>query len=171
MIAKQLLPKELESTVMIRFQDCDPFRHLNNVHYIDYFMNAREDQLAHFYNFRLFDVVQQTNHGWVVTKTQIAYLSPATMQEQVVIRTHLIRMTESVLVVEGLMMDETAQRLKSVSWIEFAFVNLQTGRTAKHSDDLMDFFSSVIVDDIYAPNAFNERVDTLKTEFRKPANP
>lgn len=42
-------PKELESIAVARFQDCDPFSHLNNARYIDYFLNAREDQLALFY--------------------------------------------------------------------------------------------------------------------------
>src|SRR5262245_4588822 len=108
MITEQPLPKELESTTVIRFQDCDPFRHLNNAHYIDYFMNAREDHLIQFYDFHIFEFSQKTNDGWVVTKNQIAYLSPAMMQEQVVIRTQLIQMTASTLVVEGVMLDQAA---------------------------------------------------------------
>ncbi len=39
------LKKIIESKVKIRFPDCDPFNHLNNSKYIDYFINAREDQL------------------------------------------------------------------------------------------------------------------------------
>src|SRR5258707_7296042 len=93
----QALPKELESIAYVRFQDCDPFQHLNNARYIDYFMNAREVQLIQFYNFRIFDVPKQTNQGWVVTRTQIAYLSPAMMQEYLVIRTRLIPMTDTQL--------------------------------------------------------------------------
>ncbi len=30
-----------ESKVLIRFSDCDPFNHLNNARYIDYFINAQ----------------------------------------------------------------------------------------------------------------------------------
>ena len=30
-------PLERESEVVIRFPDCDPFRHLNNSRYVDYF--------------------------------------------------------------------------------------------------------------------------------------
>jgi acyl-CoA thioester hydrolase len=36
MINAPILSKELESTAVIRFQDCDPFGHLNNARYIDY---------------------------------------------------------------------------------------------------------------------------------------
>jgi YbgC/YbaW family acyl-CoA thioester hydrolase len=88
MFTDQTLPKELESTAVIRFQDCDPYRHLNNARYIDYFMNARQDQLEQFYDFDIFNA--DANHAWVVSKTQIAYLTPATMLEQVMIRTCLL---------------------------------------------------------------------------------
>lgn len=30
-------PKETESRVVVRFQDCDPLQHLNNAKYFDYF--------------------------------------------------------------------------------------------------------------------------------------
>ena len=44
------LSKILESKVKIRFQDCDPFNHLNNAAYINYFINAREDQILENYH-------------------------------------------------------------------------------------------------------------------------
>src|SRR5215211_2576793 len=132
MTIEQTLAKELETTATIRFQDCDPFQHLNNARYIDYFMNAREDQLKQFYNFDIFKETQRTGQGWVVTKNQLAYLYPAAVQEQVVIRTNLVKMTDSVLVVEGLMLDSAARRLKSVAWIEFTYVSIQTGRSTHH---------------------------------------
>jgi YbgC/YbaW family acyl-CoA thioester hydrolase len=167
MIHDPVLDKVLESTAIIRFQDCDPFQHLNNTRYIDYFMNAREDQLDQFYNFRIFEVFQQTGHSWVVTKNQIAYLAPAIMQEQVIIRTQLIHMSDSRIVVEGMMLDKNARRLKSVAWIEFAYVSLLDGRPVSHPDNLMDFFRVVQVEGIYEADGFNQRVDTLRGQFRK----
>ncbi|MEZ4672419.1 MAG: acyl-CoA thioesterase [Anaerolineae bacterium] len=168
MLLQDTLPKVLESTATIRFHDCDPFRHLNNARYIDYFMNAREDHLAQYYDFRIFDVAQQTGYGWVVTKTQIAYMSPAMMQEQVIIRTQLIHMSENNLVVEGVMLNAAGKRIKAASWIEFTYVNLGTGRTAQHDDDLMTLFRTVVVSDAYAV-PFDERMNQLRAEFRKPA--
>ena len=44
------MTKILESKIRVRFQDCDPFNHLNNSSYIDYFFDAREDQLHNRYN-------------------------------------------------------------------------------------------------------------------------
>ncbi|MBA3874195.1 MAG: acyl-CoA thioesterase [Anaerolineae bacterium] len=161
------LPKDLESTAIIRFQDCDPFQHLNNARYIDYFMNAREDHLKHFYHFDIFKETQRTQQGWVVTKNQLAYLSPASVQEEVLIRTRLIHMTPSVLVVEGLMLDAAAKRLKAVAWIEFTYVSLQTGRTTTHPDEFMSMFRPVVIEAAYSPDGFNQRIDALKAEFRR----
>lgn len=170
MIGQPALPKELQSTAVIRFQDCDPFRHLNNARYTDYFMNAREDQLKEFYHFNIFDVAQETNHGWVVSKTHIAYLFPAMMQETVLIRTQLIQMTDTILVVEGVMLDEAASRPKAVSWIEFTFVNLATGRPAKHSEEFMGSFGPVVVEGHFTTDGFNARVGEIKAHYRSLAS-
>ncbi|MEO8613236.1 MAG: acyl-CoA thioesterase [Chloroflexota bacterium] len=169
MINERPLEKQLETTAIIRFQDCDPFQHLNNARYIDYFMNAREDQLKQFYDFRIFEVFEQTGHAWVVTKNQIAYLAPAVMLEEVIIQTQLIQMTDTILVVEGLMLDKVRGRLKSVVWIEFAFVSLLNGKTAKHPDEFMNQFQPVLVDGIFDTNGFSARVNTLKGQYRRQA--
>ena len=165
------LPKELESTALVRFQDCDPFGHLNNARYIDYFMNARQDQLTQFYQFDIFGVAKETNEGWVVTRTHIAYLSPALMTEQVLIQTRLIHMTDSTLVVEGVMLNRDATRLKAVCWIEFAFVSLSSGKRSKHSEDWMKFFGEVVVDGVYDVAGFNSRVEVLKGLYRRVSAP
>jgi acyl-CoA thioester hydrolase len=169
MIDERPLDKQLETTAIIRFQDCDPFQHLNNARYIDYFMNAREDQLKQFYSFNIFDVFQEMGHSWVVTKNQIAYLAPAVMLEEVIIQTQLIQMTENILVVEGIMLDKGRQRLKSVVWIEFAFVSLLNGKPAKHPDEFMNQFQPVRVDGIFDANGFTARVSTLKQAYRRQA--
>ena len=130
-------------------------------------MNAREDQLKQFYNFDIFKETQRTQQGWVVTKNQLAYLFPANVQEQVIIRTRLVHMTDSLLVVEGLMLDSAAKRLKAVAWIEFTYVSLQTGRSTHHPDEFMTMFRPVVVEDVYTPDGFNQRIDALKTEFRR----
>ena len=46
-------PQLLESSHLIRFPDCDPFNHLNNARYLDYFINAREDQVWDAYGINI----------------------------------------------------------------------------------------------------------------------
>jgi acyl-CoA thioester hydrolase len=160
MQVEQTLVKEPESNAVIRFQDCDPFGHLNNARYIDYFFNARQDHLAKYYSFQLFDS-KATEH-WVVTKNQMAYLRPARLMEEVLIRTRLIRCTEDILVVEGQMFDKQGQRLKAIGWTEFTYVTLATGRKAKHSDDFMEFARAIVIDEHLHDQGFDQRLESLK---------
>lgn len=67
------LPKILESRTKIRFQDCDPFNHLNNAAYLNYFINAREDQLIINYGIDIYQMDQKEGKSWVVGSNQIAY--------------------------------------------------------------------------------------------------
>src|SRR6188768_1364421 len=83
-------PEVLRSTAIIRFQDCDPYAHLNNGRYLDYFMNAREDQLVKEYDFNIYEYSRTTGLGWVVTQNQISYLRPALLMEEVTVESQLI---------------------------------------------------------------------------------
>lgn len=167
MIAESSLPKLLESTAIVRFQDCDPFGHLNNARYIDYFMDARTDQLIDAYDFDLFSVGQELGCNWVVSKTQIAFLLPAGIREKVLIQTQLILATERKLVVEGVMLDANGSRLKSVAWAEFTFVSLANGRPASHPDELMQLFHAVKVNEIFECATFDERIARLRQVQRQ----
>ena len=167
MITETALPNVLESTAVVRFQDCDPFGHLNNARYVDYFMDARTEQLIDTYDFDLFAVGQTLGRSWVVSKTQIAFLLPAGVREKVLIRTRLLLATERKLLLEGVMLDANDSRLKSVIWIEFTFVNMANGRPATHPDELMQLFNSVQVSDIYRADGFDERVNQIRTTHRQ----
>lgn len=167
MVTDRALPKVLESTAVIRFQDCDPFGHLNNSRYVDYFMNARTDQLLADYDFNIFAVGQKLGSNWLVSKTQIAFLLPAVLMETVRIQTRLIWATQRKLVVEGIMFDAGGRQMKAVAWAEFTFVNLTNGRSASHTDELMQLFHAVQVNEIYETVTFDERVAQLRQTQRQ----
>ncbi|MBX3065466.1 MAG: acyl-CoA thioesterase [Anaerolineae bacterium] len=160
--AANTLVREPESTLVIRFQDCDPFGHLNNARYIDYFMDARMDHLMEHYAFNMFEHGKTAGASWVVTKTQIAYLLPAVPGETVRIGTRLIYMDESRIVIEGVMSDSNGKRLKAISWVEFVYVSMTSGRPTRHDVDLLTLFQQVLVEVEYQPDSFNARVETLK---------
>ena len=50
------MQKILESRGLVRFQDCDPFNHLNNAAYLNYLVNAREDQLMAQHGINIYDL-------------------------------------------------------------------------------------------------------------------
>ncbi|XDD49732.1 acyl-CoA thioesterase [Leptospira sp. WS92.C1] len=147
----------------IRFQDCDPFGHLNNARYMDYFLEAREDHLRDFYGFDLFEHASMEVKSWVVTRAQIAYLEPAKQSEQVKIVTRLVASTDGSIRNEDLMYDQTGKRLKAIVWIDFAFVDLKKGRAIRHGEDLIRFFDSVLYRDAGLENGnFEERVREMR---------
>jgi acyl-CoA thioester hydrolase len=154
--------------VTVRFQDCDPFGHLNNARYIDYFMNAREDHLRDAYGFYLFDHSQQHNESWVVTKSQIAYLFPARVAEVVTITTRLINHSEQALTVEGVMLDKDGGRVKAVLWFDLAYISLASGRPVRHTPPLMEMFHTLRDRAVeYVVSGFDERVEALKQFYRQ----
>ena len=157
--------KEPQSLVVARFQDCDPFGHLNNARYIDYFLNARQDHLAEYYDFLTYQPGMQAS--WVVRSTQIAYLRPVAAMEEVLIRTRLVDFAEISVVVEGLMLDKDARSLKALIWFDFVYVSLASGRPVKHPQEMIDRFGSVVVTADYDPDGFRRRVETVRLEVRK----
>ena len=156
------------SRIRIRFQDCDPFGHLNNARYIDYFLNAREEHLSDFHGFDIYERQKSTGTNWVVLRHQIAYLQPAVFREWVVIRTCLRRLTTTTLLMEGLMLGHDQRTLKSVIWTEFRHFDLNRARPIGHSSELMDFFGRIaVLEDGRAPGDFQERVKELKAGFEE----
>lgn len=159
------LIKEPESLLIARFQDCDPCGHLNNARYIDYFLNARQDQIAQYYNLRTYEQGMQAS--WVIRKTQIAYVRPVAAMEEVLVRTRLIYFDETSLVVEGMMLDKDEKHLKALIWFDFVYISLSNGRPVKHADDLMALLGSVALHEEYEPNGFHRRVELIRRHSRK----
>ena len=155
------LPKVLESKAKIRFQDCDPFNHLNNGKYIDYFLNHREDELIKNYDLDIYKMAKEEGKSWVTGSNQIAYLKPALLMETVVIESQLIMYNNSNLRAEMRMFNEDRSHLKAILWGGFVHFNLLTQRRETHSDEMMNLFSDVVnpIED----SIFEDRLNTLRT--------
>ncbi|HRH39991.1 MAG TPA: acyl-CoA thioesterase [Flavobacteriales bacterium] len=148
------------SVMTVRFQDCDPFNHLNNGRYIDYFLNAREDHLLTHYGFDIYGIARQTGLSWVVSTSQVAYLRPAFLMERVIIESRLIRFSGKHVEAEMRMWDEAKQVLKSLCWMSFVHYDLRQNKVAEHSAAYMELFQR-----IHAPvdeASFDERLRSLK---------
>ena len=156
------LPKLLESKAKIRFQDCDPFNHLNNGSYINYMINAREDQVLEAYNFDIHALMKKHQQSWVTASNQIAYLKPAFLSEKVAIDSKIIRLSERDMTVEIRMWNENKSQLKTVLWCGFVYFDLKTQRVAKHPKEFMELFEKVMHP--LTDRLFESRVQTLKKE-------
>lgn len=156
--------KILKTKRKIRFQDCDPFNHLNNSKYLEYFINVREDQIAENYDLDIFKYMKATGLSWVVASNQISYVRPAFTMETVVIESQLIQYTENLLLVEMKMWNEEETELKAFLWIKFIHYNIQEKKVTNHSDDLMKLFQSVVVpvNQLIFENRYLEIIQELK---------
>jgi YbgC/YbaW family acyl-CoA thioester hydrolase len=154
------MEKIAESKVKIRFNDCDPFNHLNNSKYIDYIINAREDHLISYYDFDIHKVAR-TGISWVVAQNQIAYITPANPMEVVTIQTQLIYSDEKSLLMEGVMWNEEKTILKAVLWSKFIHIDFKTKKSHIHSIELMNLFKQ-IENPLTEPVNFEGRIKNLK---------
>ncbi|MGK0325098.1 MAG: acyl-CoA thioester hydrolase [Polaribacter sp.] len=160
------LPKILETKTKIRFQDCDPFNHLNNASYFNYLNNAREDQLIESYNLDIYKYATATGKSWVIGSHQIAYLKPANLMETVTIDSQLLRYNEKTLWVEIRMWNEDKTKLKAVLWSTLTHFNIVKQKSETHSEDLMNLFKEVVLP--LEVSSFEERMKNLRYQ-KQPA--
>lgn len=139
------LEKVISSRTKVRFQDSDPFNHLNNGKYIDYMMNAREDQIQDHYGLDLFDLAKNQGVGWVVATNQISYINSAVTMEDLYMDSQLMNFSEKHLDVEVRMWNKDKTQLKAFLWVRFVHVNLRSQKVSAHSDELMDLFGEVVL--------------------------
>lgn len=158
----QELPNVLESRTKVRFQDCDPFNHLNNAAYLNYFMNAREDQLIDNYGVDIYKMARKEGKSWVVGSNQIAYLKPAFLMEEVVIESQLLQFGESQLLVELRMLNSDKTEVKAIMWSAFVHFNLLQQKRESHSEELLKLFKIVVnpVDEAL----FEQRISAIKKQ-------
>lgn len=149
------LPKIIENTRRIRFQDCDPFNHLNNGRYVDYYINAREDQLAENYDIDIFKIIKEEGIGWVVANNQVSYIKPVFTMETVVVQSQLINFSAKHLQVEMCMWNADKTILKSFAWFTFVPFNLKKNKVEAHQEKYTNLFKEVLLE--IPENNFEER--------------
>ncbi|MEI6866663.1 acyl-CoA thioesterase [Flavicella sp.] len=140
------LPKVIESKKKIRFQDCDPFNHLNNGRYVDYYINAREDQALENYNIDFFKTIEEEGLGWVIANNQVCYLKPVFTMETVVIESQLIGYSLKHFQIEMRMWNADKTILKSAAWFTFVPFNLRTNKVQIHQEKYTKIFREVLLE-------------------------
>lgn len=161
-----MLNREPEAQYLIRFNDCDPFGHLNNASYINYFMNAREDHLSDHYGLNLKDYGAK-GLGWVVSQHQVVYLKPAFVAEKVHIFSRVLEFSNSHILVEMWMTDEAKKKVKAFIWSKFVHIDLKTGKRAEHDDALMELLAQIKVEH-EGIDSFDERVAQVVKVLQMP---
>jgi len=141
----ELKPKSYR---IIRFQDCDPMGHLNNSRYLDYFMNAREDHLAAYYNLNIYARLKETGKSWVVAKNDIIYKDPAWLMEKVLIQTQVNNYSIKHIEVEMVMYNELESKLKALLRTVFIPFDVKTNKAVEHDQKMMTLLKEISIPDI-----------------------
>lgn len=159
----QATERHPESLVRIRFQDCDPFGHLNNARYLDYFINEREEHLRSYYGLNFFEG-RYTERNWVVRSSMVSHLAPARHNQVVRIRTGLLNYSRTGVVVEAIMLAQEGNRMLATGWADFRYIDLRTGRPARHEPNLMDLFERLSLGVEFEFAQEKSRIQTLRRE-------
>jgi thioesterase-3 len=160
-------PKETESKVVIRFQDCDPLQHLNNAKYFDYFFNAREDQVPKVYNLEPSEIFIRYKQSWVVFNHQIAYVRAARMGEWVNIISRIIWYDNQNVLVEYVMLDKDKTQLKTLLWSHLRYIDVVQGKSTDHPPVIADYLKAATVEGFdHTEITFNERIKQIKDSLK-----
>ena len=155
------MEKEFSSTFKIRFADCDPIGHLNNVKYLEYMLNAREDHVEQNYGFTYEQYTRETGNTWVTIQNEIAYLKEVRYNSTVEITSKTIAINEMTSVVELLMKDQNGT-VHAVFWLTIIYFNMKTRRAEMMSADSLENFSKFLVE--LDQKTFKERVAFLRLQ-------
>lgn len=140
------MEKEISTQVKIRFSDCDPIGHLNNVKYLEYMLNAREDHVEEFYGFTYEDYIKRTGCTWIAIQNEIAYLKEVRTNSQVLVSSKTIEIQDRISKVEILMKSLDGKTIFAVLWITVIYFNMKTRQSEVHPEETKELFRKFLVD-------------------------
>lgn len=156
------MEKEISTVVKVRFSDCDPIGHLNNVKYLEYMLNAREDHVEQFYGFTYEEYTRRTGCTWIAIQNEIAYLKEVRYNSKVVISSKTIELSDRISKVEILMKSEDEQTIYAVLWITVIYFNLKTRKSESQPAELLEQFGHLLVD--LEQKTFQSRTEFLRRQ-------
>jgi acyl-CoA thioester hydrolase len=154
------MEKEISTPTKIRFADCDPLGHLNNVRYLDYMLNAREDHVELQWGFSYEEYTKKTGCSWVAIQNEIAYLREVRYNTKVQISSKLIELNDRTVKVEIQMKSTDSKIIFAVLWATAIYFNVKTRKSELHPESVFSQFQPMLVS--LPENIFSERISTLR---------
>lgn len=154
------MKNELKSQMKIRFSDCDPMGHLNNVKYLEYMLNAREDHVEQVYGFTYEEYIKQFGCYWVTIQHEIAYLKEVRANSKVVITSRTIDSNDRISKIEILMMNEEETVVHAVLWMTLIYFNMKTRRSEPVPEETKAIFTKNM--ESLEQKDFNKRVSFFR---------
>lgn len=159
--------KTMKSPKRVNFEDCDPFSHLNNANYINYFLTAREEQLRTNDVLNIFEHVKATGNGWAVTSHNILYLKPSLLGEELEIWTRMLCFDRYRNLVEFVMSCPQKKQLKSIMHSEFAYISIKKSKPVPVDEHILELFKeiSLFPEKEISSIAIKDRLKQIKAEI------
>lgn len=151
--------------VKVRFSDCDPIGHLNNVKYLEYMLNAREDHVESFYGFTYEEYTKRTGCTWIAIQNEIAYLKEVRYNSKVQISSKTIEIGDRISKVEILMKSEDGKTIHAVLWITVIYFNMKTRRSEVQPEETKDLFRNFLVN--LDQKDFKSRTEFFRKQNKK----
>ena len=159
------MAKELSTIAKVRISDCDPIGHLNNIQYLKYMQDAREDHIEELLGYTFEDYMKKTGCTWVTIKNEIAYLKEVRTNTKVKISSKSTVITDKIDTIEMLMTSEDGSDIHAVLWVRVIYFNMKTRRGETQPQDLKEIFFTNF--EALEQKTFNERVDYLRSLNKK----
>ncbi|MBW8358959.1 MAG: acyl-CoA thioesterase [Weeksellaceae bacterium] len=156
------MDKEISTVVKVRFSDCDPIGHLNNVKYLEYMMNAREDHVESYYGFTYEEYTRRTGCTWITVQNEIAYLREVHYNTRVLISSKTIEVRDRISKVEILMKSEDGKTVNAVLWITVVYFNMKTRKSEVHPLETRELFEKFLEE--VKEKTFQERVSYFRKQ-------
>ena len=161
------MQQEISSQVKVRFSDCDPIGHLNNVKYLDYMLNAREDHVESGYGFTYEEYTRKTGCTWITVQNEIAYLKEVRYNAKVIISSKTIEVGDRLSKVEILMKSADGKTIHSVLWLTVIYFDMKTRASASQPEDTKNLFRKFLIN--LEEKDFQSRAISLR-KLNKSAN-
>ena len=157
--------KTMKSIKRVNFEDCDPFSHLNNAIYLNYFLTAREEQLRSNDVLNIFEHVKATGNSWVVTSHNIRYLKPSVLGEELEIWSRMLSFNRFMNLVEFAMICPKKKQLKAVMHSEFAYFSIKKAKPVALDEQILNLFKKISLFPGENMSVFNinDRIKQIKT--------
>ncbi|MGC4128312.1 MAG: acyl-CoA thioesterase [Bergeyella sp.] len=140
------MERETTTEVRIRFGDCDPIGHLNNVKYLEYMLNAREDHVEMFYGFTYEEYIKQTGCTWITVQNEIAYLKEVRANSKVLISSKVIEAHDRLSKIELLMKSPDGKTIHAVMWMTVIYFNMKIRQSEVQPNETTALFKKFLVE-------------------------
>jgi acyl-CoA thioester hydrolase len=127
------MPEIFEHPIEIRFRDCDALRHVNHAVYFSYCEQTRFAFWRH-----LTGVSSLNEVRFIVARVECAYLAPATLGDELVVRLHASAIGRRSFTLDYEIRDPGSDRVFANARTVLVFYDYKTGTSAPIPDDVRE---------------------------------